>query len=101
MRLETLTENQIIITFIALALLLIFAHVFGNLAEKIKGPRVVGEILGGMILGGSCLFLLFPNFANRIFFNYAEEGQVLNIFLSTRPHFSNVLVWIQYRYQTQ
>ena len=80
MRLETLTENQIIITFIALALLLIFAHVFGNLAEKIKGPRVVDEILGGMILGGSCLFLLFPNFANRIFFNYAEEGQVLNIF---------------------
>ena len=63
MRLETLTENQIIITFIALALLLIFAHVFGNLAEKIKGPRVVDEILGGMILGGSCLFLLFPNFA--------------------------------------
>ncbi len=80
MKLETLNESQIIITFIALALLLIFAHIFGNLLEKIKGPRVVGEILGGMILGGSCLFLLFPDFAQQIFFNYEGEGKVLNIF---------------------
>ena len=80
MKLETLGENQIIVTFIALALLLIFAHIFGNLLEKIKGPRVVGEILGGMILGGSCLFLLFPDFAKQVFFNYEGEGKVLNIF---------------------
>ena len=57
MRLATLSEKEIIITLIALALLLLFAFCFGTLMEKIKGPRVVGEILGGMILGGSCLFL--------------------------------------------
>ena len=65
MRLATLSEKEIIITLIALALLLLFAFCFGTLMEKIKGPRVVGEILGGMILGGSC---------------YPEEGKVLNIF---------------------
>ena len=80
MKLQTLSESQILITFIALALLLFFSYVFGTLLEKIKGPRVVGEILGGMILGGSCLFILFPNFMRSIFFSYPEEGHVLNIF---------------------
>ena len=47
MRLATLSEKEIIITLIALALLLLFAFIFGTLMEKIKGPRVVGEILGG------------------------------------------------------
>jgi len=80
MRLATLTENEIIITFIALALLLLFAYVCGTLMEKIKGPRVVGEILGGMILGGSCLFILLPQLSESIFFAYPEEGKVLNLF---------------------
>ena len=80
MRLATLSEKEIIITLIALALLLLFAFCFGTLMEKIKGPRVVGEILGGMILGGSCLFILFPAFSEQVFFAYPEEGKVLNIF---------------------
>ena len=80
MKLQTLSETQILITFIALALLLLFAYTFGTLLEKIKGPRVVGEILGGMVLGGSCLFILFPDVMKSIFFAYNEEGQVLNIF---------------------
>ena len=50
MKLATLSEKEIIITLIALALLLIMAFVFGTLMELIKGPRVVGEILGGMII---------------------------------------------------
>ncbi len=80
MRLATLSEKEIIITLIALALLLLSAFVFGSLMELIKGPRVVGEILGGMIIGGSCLFLLVPEMSTKIFFAYAEEGKVLNIF---------------------
>ena len=80
MRLATLSEKEIIITLIALALLLLSAFVFGSLMELIKGPRVVGEILGGMIIGGSCLFLLMPEMSTKIFFAYAEEGKVLNIF---------------------
>ncbi|MBP5261435.1 MAG: cation:proton antiporter [Clostridiales bacterium] len=80
MRLATLSEKEIIITLIALALLLASAFLFGTLLEKIKGPRVVGEILGGMIIGGSCLFILAPDLANGIFFAYPEEGKVLNIF---------------------
>jgi len=80
MKLITLTEEQVFITLIALALLLLFSAIFGRLVEKIKGPRVVGEILGGMLLGGSFLFILFPNIMKNIFFAYPEEGQVLSIF---------------------
>ncbi len=74
MKLATLNENQILITLIALSLLLFFSSIFGTFLEKIKGPRVVGEILGGMLLGGSFLFILFPNFMKQIFFAYPEEG---------------------------
>ena len=80
MGLSTLGQTEIIRTFIALALLLGSAFLFGTLIEKIKGPRVVGEILGGMIIGGSGLFLIFPDFMNSIFSAYPEEGKVLNVF---------------------
>ena len=80
MKLATLSEHEIIVTLIALSLLLLSAFLFGTLLEKIKGPRVVGEIMGGMLFGASCLFIFFPNFISGIFQGYPEEGKVLNIF---------------------
>ena len=80
MGLASLGQTEIIRTFIALALLLGSAFLFGTLIEKIKGPRVVGEILGGMLLGGSGLFLLAPHLLNSVFDAYPEEGKVLNVF---------------------
>lgn len=80
MGIATLGQIEIIRSFVALALLLGSAFVFGSLIEKIKGPRVVGEILGGMLIGESGLFLLFPDFMGSIFNAYPEEGKVLNVF---------------------
>ena len=80
MHLETLTETEIISTLIALVMLLAGAYAFGTIFEKLKAPRVVGEILGGMLWGGSCLYLFFPEMMNSIFAAYPEEGKVLNIF---------------------
>lgn len=80
MHLETLSEQEIIITLIAMALLLAGAYVFGSLFEKIKAPRVVGEIIGGMFWGGSCLYFFFPDAMSRLFMSYEQEGKVLNIF---------------------
>ena len=61
MRLVTLSDNELFMTLIALAILLVGASIFGNLLERIKGPRVVGEILGGMFIGGSFLFIIRIN----------------------------------------
>ena len=76
----TLSTNEISITFFALFLLLISSFLGGKLFEKIKAPKVVGEIVGGMIIGGSCIGLLFPEFFNLVFKNFVEEEKVLNIF---------------------
>ena len=80
MRLETLTEQEIIISLIAIAFLLSGAYIFGNLFERIKAPRVVGEIVGGMFWGGSCLYFFAPDVIGNVFMAYEQEGKVLNIF---------------------
>ena len=80
MSLTTLSEHEIIATLIALALLLGSAFVVGSLMERVKAPRVVGEILGGLILGGTLLYHFFPDLMGGIFMAYPEEGKVLNIF---------------------
>ena len=48
--------------------------------ERVKAPRVVGEILGGLLLGGTLLYYFFPQLMGGIFMAYPEEGKVLNIF---------------------
>lgn len=53
MTLITLSENEIISTLLALALLLASTFLVGTLLEKLRAPRVVGEILGGLLLGGT------------------------------------------------
>lgn len=80
MVLEVLSEQEIINTFLALSFLLAGAYFFGNIFEKLKAPRVVGEILGGMLFGSSCLYLFFPQFISMIFMAYEQEGKVLNVF---------------------
>lgn len=80
MTLTTLTEKEIIATLAALALLLAFAYLFGTIFERLKAPRVVGEILGGIFLGGSGLYYLFPDLISSFFAAYEQEGKVLNIY---------------------
>lgn len=80
MHLETLSDSEITMTLMALACLLAGAFLVGKLFEKMKAPKVVGEIVGGMLFGGTCLGALFPDMINTIFHAYEEEGKVLNIF---------------------
>lgn len=80
MTLQTLSENEIIVTLLALALLLAGAYLCGKLMELIKAPKVVGEIIGGLLFGGTFLYHFFPDQMEAIFLAYPEEGKVLNLF---------------------
>ena len=60
-----------------LAIIIVFAKVFGILARKLKAPQVVGEIIAGLIIGPSIL-----GFVNQTDFlvQMAEIGVVLLMF---------------------
>ena len=50
---------------LTIAILLVAVHGLGYLAERLKQPRIVGEILAGILLGPFVLRLLAPTtFAN-------------------------------------
>lgn len=80
MKLMTLTDNEITMTLMALACLLAGALLIGRLFEKVQAPKVVGEIIGGMLFGGTFLGAVVPGLMGNIFNSYSEEGKVLNIF---------------------
>lgn len=80
MILETLAENEVFSTFLALALLLAGAYLCGRLMELLRAPKVIGEILGGMLFGGTFLYHFFPGAMEAVFLAYPGEGKVLNLF---------------------
>ena len=60
-----------------LAIIIIFAKVFGIIVRKLKAPSVVGEILAGLVIGPSILGLVEPSDFLVIM---AEIGVVLMMF---------------------
>ena len=60
--------------FIALLLLVLFAHVFGFIFSKLKMPNVVGEIFGGLLLGPT----FFGHFAPKLYHDiFLAQGELL------------------------
>ncbi len=62
--------------FIAILLILFCAQAFGMLFSKLHIPKVIGEIMGGLLLGPTCLGYFAPDFYQKIFF---ENGELLSI----------------------
>lgn len=74
------------LVFKDLAIIVIFAKVFGILARKFKAPQVVGEIIAGLLIGPSILGLVnLSDFLSQM----AEIGVILLMFsagLETNLH---------------
>lgn len=63
----SLSNADTITLLIALILVLVSAHLCGDLAVRLRQPRVAGEIVGGLILGPTLLGLLLPSTQRAIF----------------------------------
>jgi Kef-type K+ transport system membrane component KefB/nucleotide-binding universal stress UspA family protein len=65
------TPHDAVFIFTAqIAILLFTARAFGEIAQRLKQPSVVGELLAGIVLGPSMLGHLIPQL--NYFFNYQD-----------------------------
>src|SRR5690348_15535001 len=62
-----MTANEFGMMMLSLSVLLVSVHVLGYLFEKMLQPRLVGEILAGILLGPWVLKLLAPDSFNLLF----------------------------------
>jgi K+:H+ antiporter len=63
----SLTGSDVAHLLLALALLLASAHAIGHLFVLCRQPRVIGEILGGLLLGPTVLGAVAPDLQSNIF----------------------------------
>lgn len=62
---------------LTIAILLIAVHGFGYIAERLKQPRIVGEILAGILLGPFVFKLLAPAAFAKVFSFSPSAGTVM------------------------
>lgn len=75
----TLNNLELGRLFFAIVLLLVSAHTFGYLFQRLKLPRVIGEIFGGVLLGPTILGNFFPTAADWIFNAFQVEGKLISM----------------------
>src|SRR4051812_8039737 len=64
----------------ALALLLVAAHAVGALFAAARQPRVIGEIVGGLLLGPTLFGALAPGLQAEVFPKTGVTGVTLGVF---------------------
>jgi Kef-type K+ transport system membrane component KefB len=75
---------------LALLLLVAGANLLGHLAVQLRQPKVVGEILAGIILGPSLLGLVAPGFTAQLFGDGEKDGAT--VVLGFLYHFGLLLL---------
>jgi Kef-type K+ transport system membrane component KefB len=73
----SLNEVEITRFFVAIVALMGMAHFVGSLFARLKMPRVIGEIGGGLLLGPTVLGAIAPGAYTWIFNGFAGEDKLL------------------------
>jgi Kef-type K+ transport system membrane component KefB len=60
-------ENTVVAFFIAVVVVMLFARLCGSLMPRIRQPRVMGEVLAGILLGPTLFGVLAPHLQATIF----------------------------------
>jgi Kef-type K+ transport system membrane component KefB/nucleotide-binding universal stress UspA family protein len=64
---QGLAEQQLLLTLLGLAVILVFARGAGEVARRIGQPEVLGEFFAGFLLGPSVLGLVLPGLYQGLF----------------------------------
>lgn len=70
-----MSTEQTASVVVALAVVIAAAHVVGQLFAKLRQPKLVGEILAGVLVGPFVLGLLAPELSQRLLGGPGEVGQ--------------------------
>lgn len=73
------SHDEVLQLVAQVAILLLAARLFGGIAQRLKQPSVVGEILAGVILGPSLLAGLVPSIGQWIIPQTEVQGYLLEI----------------------
>jgi len=71
------TERLVSFTLVELLAILIAARISGKIANWLGQPRVVGEIVGGLLLGPSLFGRLFPNQFEFVFHSISPVSLII------------------------
>lgn len=72
-------HHDVLLLVFQIAVLLLAARLMGEIAQRLKQPAVVGEILAGIILGPSLLAGIFPEFGEMIIPQTETQGYLLEV----------------------
>lgn len=72
-------HHDVLLLVLQVAVLLFAARALGEVAQRLKQPAVVGEIMAGIILGPSVLATLFPGFGEWIVPQTETQGYLLEV----------------------
>jgi Kef-type K+ transport system membrane component KefB len=67
-----------VMILLQIVVMLLFASIFGGLMKRLHQPAVLGEILGGIILGPTILGALEPAVQSQLFPVSGETSQILH-----------------------
>lgn len=75
----SLSNLELTRLFSGIVLLILLAHTFGYLFQRLKLPRVIGEITAGLLLGPTVLGLLAPQAYRWLFSAFEAEGPLISM----------------------
>jgi Kef-type K+ transport system membrane component KefB len=74
-----------------IAVMLLFAIIFGQIMRQLKQPAVLGEMIGGIILGPTIFGMIAPSLYNSLFNSSASVNFVRDASIKLGMLFSCLL----------